>query len=384
MSWFAFGACAFGATAITYAMYRLVLRGPPDLKHLSFVRVAPNEPAVIISRFGLYIPQDGDKHIQLKDAAPQSVTSISALPIHPAFLKDVPAETGSEYTVPIIDPTSPEPAGLTFKYKSTLKKFQVTWVGEIKGRIEGSGKLLDDQYIEGKLTNATGKQLRNIFIAFSHPGGTGGSSPGDWLLYIPRWDAGVTYDLNKEFNKGADGKTPPSTIGIATGAPTPNNDTRFIGRLRELNWLDYFTGGQQKSGIGVDTFNDAGEVHKSFIILSLFDRMTIQANKTYNAPLGPRGLAASRIDFLRRGGRMLDLSQSLAAGALIVMAETNGPIPVPMEVDGDPVTGDGLSFYQFVLPLDHSSLGSTTQPSEDAATQPADTPIPILQRLQNQ
>ena len=75
---------------------------------------------------------------------------------------------------------------------------------------------------------------------------------------------------------------------------------------------------------------------------------------------------------------MLDLSQSLGAGALIVMAEANGPIPIPIEVDGDPVTGDGLSFYQFVLPLDHSSLGSTTQPS-DATTLPFDTPAPILQ-----
>ena len=40
-------------------------------------------------------------------------------------------------------------------------------------------------------------------------------------------------------------------------------------------------------------------------------------------------------------------------------------MPVPLEVEGDKITGPGVVYYQFVLPLDHSALAAAaTQPSE--------------------
>src|SRR5450432_84001 len=65
-SWFIFGACALGATAITLLIVKLVLRGPPELKHFSIVRESVGEPGVVISRMGLYIPRDGMQKIELK------------------------------------------------------------------------------------------------------------------------------------------------------------------------------------------------------------------------------------------------------------------------------------------------------------------------------
>ena len=41
-------------------------------------------------------------------------------------------------------------------------------------------------------------------------------------------------------------------------------------------------------------------------------------------------------------------------------------MPVPLEVEGDKVTGDGPVYYQFVLPLDaRAVVASTTQGAEN-------------------
>ena len=40
-------------------MVKLVLRGPPQLQHVTFVHMAPDHETVAQSQFGLYIPRDG-------------------------------------------------------------------------------------------------------------------------------------------------------------------------------------------------------------------------------------------------------------------------------------------------------------------------------------
>jgi hypothetical protein len=60
---------------------------------------------------------------------------------------------------------------------------------------------------------------------------------------------------------------------------------------------------------------------------------------------------------------MLDVSQAICSGSLVVLADTQGPLPIPLDVDGSRVSGDGTIFYQFVLPLDRSAMAPTTQPS---------------------
>src|SRR5690606_38571400 len=56
-SWLAFGACALVATALTAGIVKLVLRGPPEVRHVTLVRVGPDGHAVAWSNVGLYIPR---------------------------------------------------------------------------------------------------------------------------------------------------------------------------------------------------------------------------------------------------------------------------------------------------------------------------------------
>jgi hypothetical protein len=86
-------------------------------------------------------------------------------------------------------------------------------------------------------------------------------------------------------------------------------------------------------------------------MLSLFDRLS----PTRNATRDP-----TRIELLRRGARAMDLSDSLASGAMLVFAHSQGPLPMPLDVEGQPVKGDGLIFYQIVLPMDRSGFTQTT------------------------
>ena len=52
-SWVGFAACAVGATALTVAVVKVVLRGAPQLQHVSFVRIAPGVEGLLhISELG--------------------------------------------------------------------------------------------------------------------------------------------------------------------------------------------------------------------------------------------------------------------------------------------------------------------------------------------
>ncbi len=353
LSWFIFGACAVGATALTVLIVKLVLRGPPEVRHFSIVRVASDQPAQVISRFGLYIPRDGMQKIELRDAAPESVTSICALPIHPFFLSEVPAQNGPEYYVPIVDAASGQTASVSVPYRSTLKKFQATWRGDIPGAVQGSARLAQQGWIAGHITNGTGQHLRNIYIAFTYPGE--GAFAGDWILYLTGWDSGVTLDLAREFNKNEDGSKD-LPIGF-TDTFKPDGRRKIRGKLA-LDWQPFWLSGIRGSEMN-NTFDDFGSPFpRSLPMLSLFDRLPPAKNDRSQA-------APNRIEILRRGGRGLDISPALSAGSLVVLAQADGPLPIPLDVEGDRIPGEGTILYQFVLPLDHSAVISTTQPASE-------------------
>lgn len=351
LSWFVFGLCAVAATGLTVVIVRLVLRGPPELKHFSIVRMAPDRPAHVISRFGLYIPRDGMQRIELKNAVAEASSSICPLPIPPTFLTGAPAETGPEYTVPIVDEAAGKRSFAEVPYRSTLKKFRATWTGEIDGSVQGSGKLLERDWIDGNLTNGTGRKLFNVYIAFNYP--VAGGLGGDWMLYVPSWENGATLDLRQAFNGSADQRVP-----MVNEQVTPDN-RRVRGKLIGDWDRFWFSKGDFRGGLANDQYDDSGApVPKSLPIMSLFERLQPVKSE----------VRLQRIDLLRRGGRTLDISGALAAGGLVVLAEADGPLPIPMEVEGDPVTGAGRILYQFVLPLDRSGLPVET---DDSTTQPA-------------
>ena len=353
LSWFMFAASALVATALTVLLVKLVLRGPPELKHFTVVRAAPDAPAVAHSRIGLYIPRDGYQELELTGTAPNSVTTISAFAEHPAVLSPGGRERqGPEYLVPVVDAAQNEPAKLRVPYSSTLKKLQATWVGEIKGRVEGSAQLVEQGWIAGQITNGTGKSLRNVYVAFSYPGE--GMSGGDWVLYIPNWEDGVTFDLNREFNTGSgDARVP---VSVGNGA-APGQGRKVRGRIA-IDWAPYWFEPMRAKMMETKYDDWNTDPRRSLAMLSFFERLPPVRNTDTSRN--------DRTELLRRRARELDVSGALAAGALVVLAEADGPLPFPFEVEGDPVGGTGVTLYQFLLPLDRSKLsaeheGPTTQ-----------------------
>ena len=69
------------------------------------------------------------------------------------------------------------------------------------------------------------------------------------------------------------------------------------------------------------------------------------------------------------------MSQLVASGQLVVFAQADGPMPLPLEVNGDRIEGEGVTFYQFALPLNRDQVVSppkplTTRPTTGPATRP--------------
>ena len=73
---------------------------------------------------------------------------------------------------------------------------------------------------------------------------------------------------------------------------------------------------------------------------------------------------ARRVEETRSRRRRRDQG-TLTHERIPFLAEAPGPLPYPMTVEGDPVTGDGLNFYQFVIPMDRSAAYA---PDEDQPT----------------
>ena len=106
--------------------------------------------------------------------------------------------------------------------------------------------------------------------------------------------------------------------------------------------------------------DDSNEpVRSSFPLMSLIDRLP----PPFESKQGSQ-FPTHSFDLLRRGGRDLNLSGAVASGEMVVLGEAyNTPLPCPLKVDGQKMTGDGTSLYQAVLPLDRSEVAQppTTQ-----------------------
>ena len=362
-SWFWFGAVAIAATLLTVGVVRLVLRGPAEVRHLTVLRVpeqtapgaAPPGPAVAYSRIGLYIPRNGAETVALRDAA-DGTSGVTAFSVHPAHLAQDPEKTAATYQVPVRGAESVGAPAVDFPYRSTLKKLQATWVGPSKREIGVSGvapALLpsDAGFLKGSLSNDTGGELRNVYLAFRHPDYRPG---GDPMIYLRRWGKGQSIDLAKLSPKGL--------LGLPILNPDKNDvpdsrtqkDPMVRGSL-SLEWTKYYWWpalGNRGFVAGVNDYRDYGEqIRRTYPVLSFFGALPPMENTN-------RGVdtMSDRAELMRRGGRQWDVSAALADGALVIIAEADGPLPFDMTVDGTSVGGEGTTVYQFVLPLDRSAL----------------------------
>lgn len=355
LSWFFFGLAAIAATAVTVLVVKLVLRGPPEIRHLSFVRAAPKQPALVYSRFGLYIPHDGDQVIGLGDMAHDGVSYISGFAENPQQLGEsgeFPAP--ANYTVPVRDLTTPDPPRITVPYRSSLKKLQSRWIGDLQPKFTGAVKLDPanfSAFLSGQLTNQTGMDFTDVYLAFKNPAGK------NWLIYLPTWPKGRTIDFKADLEK----KT--TLVGQEAGNAVPGDQKILSDAIvpsswkkdpKQHGWLNYWYGHFRRNG-----FSDAAVDDPNFTyvypMLSLFDELPPMVNYQINGQW-----SNNRVEWFRRGARMLDASRCVDAGELVIFTAVSGPMPEPIQVNDNPVAGDGTVFYQFILPIDRGDVDLPT------------------------
>ncbi len=357
LSWMFFSVSALIAIGVTALVVQLVLRGPPQLKHVSFVRAVTGQAVEIYSRFGLYIPNTNNQNIELTDNAAGTVSYVSPFAEHPQQLGDVSEfPSPAEYTVPVRDLKSDTPAAITVPYRSSLKKFQSRWVGDLPLKFIGSPKLDPEDRripISGSLTNATGQNLSEVYLAFKL------NADQDWMIYIPTWDKNLTYDLKKDLGKPLFvGKGNP-LLGVPTQGKILSDELTPVSTSNgwQSFWFDHF----HRSSANEDPNVDEPSYDYVFPMLSVFDRLpAMKNNRGFSNLANKEVISEDRVELFNRGARMLDASSSINSGQLVILASNKGPLPTPLQIDGDKITGDGTTFYQFIMPIDR---GKADQPT---------------------
>ena len=205
---------ALAATAVTVGVVKLVLRGSPEVRHISLVRLVPTTPAAdgtpqfdaaMDSRIGLYIPRDGDQRVAVTHTTAGRVSSLTPLAIHPQFMPE--NKEGfldqAKYVVDTDQFVSGKDVTVDVPYRSTLKKLQARWTGTVQEGILGSAKIIEVQDVVdpksrkkvgstgpiiGKLVNKTGHDLVHVYFAFrtgeiADPAQEG--RPSEQVLYVP-------------------------------------------------------------------------------------------------------------------------------------------------------------------------------------------------------
>ena len=339
LSWTAFGAAAVVAALITVLLVRLVLHGSPEVHHATDIRMVKGQephPAIAYSRVGLYIPRDGDQRVAVSDTSAQLVSYVTPMTICPQYLPDNEFPANLDYQVPVREEGSTEPPSINVPFRSTLKKLQAKWCGDLSGTIrENAVKLNADQrlaqkdWLQGSLDNLTGTDLKNVYIAFRFAGGT------DYVWYIPSWPSsgsGARIDLGKRYGS--------AELLNADAHYTPADGKEVRGDI-PYTWAPYWNVALQ----GKERLDDLSQTAPaSFPIVSLFDLIPPERNDQ---------AGTKAMTLFRRGARNLNMSQALEAGELVVLAQAdNRPLPFPLEVNGDRIAGDGTVFYQFALPLE--------------------------------
>jgi hypothetical protein len=261
-----------------------------------------------------------------------------------------------QYTVNVRDATDENPPLIHVPFRSTLKKLQAKWLGA-QAMIEGHSQLVlpGDGYINGVLTNGTGRSLQDVYFIFNYPLGT--MSAGDWALYLPNWRTGDTVDLKSEFKNATPlqmVKEPRSVPGLGMSIKGRIGTTK-----NPLDWDSWWFLGLQ-GGNAEQDYPTGSDPYTAFVIMSLFDRL----------PTPPNRRDVPRFEMQRRGARQVDASNIVAAGARLVLARAEGPLPFPLEAGGQNVPGTGSIYYQMILPLDREALAKPTV-ANAPATSPA-------------
>jgi hypothetical protein len=383
-SWWAYAAVAAAGTLVTLGTVRLVLRGGPEVRHFSLVRIMPGEPVLVESRVGLYIPRDGDQQIELTGVDKESASALSAYAIHPRHARDVEGfPSYRRYEVGTADVSGAGTVGIGVPFRSTAKRMQFVWRGAMTEKTTGSPVGIGGQavvpaistsgaFLSGALTNNTGTDLRGVL--FVHRTNVGVNAGQDVIVHMPFWKDGAQVTLESMTSRwtspqfggkrGGDGN---QTFTLDWGGSVWGLLGRPGGTAFEWdNWIrERVRGGSMM--LADVAFDDAVEapLSRGWVVLSLFDRLPFYRNVE----------AIPRADMLRVNARFLDVSSAVSAGRLVVIAQgaAEAPLPVPLRVEGEAAAGSGVVLYQVVLPLDRSRESTWSQ---DAGSEAPPTTLP--------
>ncbi len=353
LSWFLFGGVAAIAALLTVGLTRAILRGPPELRHISVERSGPDAPRLVMADMGLYIPRDGVQDLLVDAAGPDFATPTLSAFVPPADPLGLGLRTNPiTYTVPL-DPPQDDAASavLQVPYRSTLKKLAARWPGPTQPGVTGTARLTPDSiFPSGMLTNTSGRDLRNVHAVYKS---LRGGRVQTFILYVPRWPAGQGLELDKvlETENGRAG----NPLRKKQGRSGPPGDQPLWGRL-DLNWVAYWYGDSLLHAAmnQVPVYDDYDRPNGfSPIVLSLFSMLPPMENVA--------GSSTNRATvLLRRGAAEWDASAAVTAGNLLVIGEADDqPLPLPLSVNNRPVTGKGRVIGQYVVPLDRSAMAET-------------------------
>jgi hypothetical protein len=391
-SWPIFGLSAIVATLLTVGVVKLVMGADANVKHVSFVRWAPGQPAVVESRVGVYLTKSNVINVSLLDTDPDSASYVAAFNPHPGLGSSADAFVGQQkYGVWVSKDDDQTPTSLNVPFRSTLKKLQARWSGEMNG-IDGKATLTDPMVaglpsMSGRLTNSTGRDLRNVYFALTVHKVTGEGKDEertreDWVFYMPAWAKDKTIDLNKDLTGLPDSQMfwiKSDSAITSTKYALPGENKVLRGKIPDArvddDWTKFWASSIRTGDSTGDSIGGDGSFQRSFPLASLYDRVP---------PIKNTGLRENnkrdRYDLKRLGIRKIDMSQSVAAGGLVILAQDaandadgkqSSPLPYPLEVDGEKLAGTGVTFYQFALPLARVAPPPTTQPTSQPTTNKA-------------
>ncbi|HEY0007886.1 MAG TPA: hypothetical protein VGB55_04095, partial [Tepidisphaeraceae bacterium] len=370
LSWFVFGCTAVVATLLTVAVTRIVLRGSAQIRHLSLVRMRADteQPARVLSQFGIYLPQDRpDAPVTLTHRSEEGQTTLTPLVSHPAFNGSNTTPRDSSYTVSLPSDDTGEAVTLAVPFRSTLKKLQADWTGQfnhptsatpsnITGRISGKPILLTQSNapIGGQLSNNTGSRLTDVIMLYRYPAQVdllnGQVRTLDRLLYMKVWENGQTIDLSDIHTR-------------ANNKLDEDGGLRLREDLKRGEWINLVNGFYinklrteiMANNIAFDDSNNG--FGTSFVVASLFDMLPPMVNEPDRQ---------GRSEIMRIGVRQWDVSGAVAAGGMVILAQTErAPCPLPLTVDGAPPEGTGHTFWQMILPMDRSQIDLFKLAKED-------------------
>ncbi|MFT3788183.1 MAG: hypothetical protein QM770_18775 [Tepidisphaeraceae bacterium] len=367
-SWFAFGALTVLATLLTLGVVRLMLSGPPQVRHISFVRAGPVDPAaIVVSRIGLYVPKDGAQQLTLDPGDGAFTRTLTPFPRSPdtGWTSDqLMVKAPRSYTVDVSHAVaaadaSSEPTKTSVEFRRTQKQFMARWAGGVQDRLSGDVRAEDGKvYVSGQLVNVTNQTFRNVYFAFR------GANGDDALMFVPEWKAGDTLDLADLWQNGdktalIDPNSKLKHLDISDVAD-PGRGVFLRGSFQDWAqvWLNIRGGALSSGDRRYDDFD--ATIPRTLPVLSLFGRLP---------PRNPLSNENRRVEILRTGARDLDVSNALLAGNLVVIAQADDqPLPLPFKVEGRTPDGAGRVLYQFVMPIDRSAVTArllkppTTQP----------------------